>query len=82
MIELQIETHPNKGTAMMTTYTLKMFCLQNRTDIARLDKIRHLLGTDVVVTFNDESSVHLRYATAEPALTTFEQLMAFTHPIQ
>jgi hypothetical protein len=46
---------------MMTFLTLRMVCLQNRADIVRVDKIRHVLGHDVVVVFNDQSQVSMRF---------------------
>lgn len=62
---------------MMTYLTMKMFCLQNRTDIVRVDKITHVLGTDIVVTFNDESSAHLRFADAKTADINYTQLNSY-----
>ena len=65
---------------MMTTYTLKMFCLQNRSDIARVDQVRHVLGHDVIVTFDDESAVHLRFQDGSVATRCTQQLSEYTTP--
>lgn len=59
----------------MTFLTLRMFCLQNRSDIVRVEQVQHVLGFDVVVvTFDDESSIHLRFEDGAEAERTRYQL--------
>jgi hypothetical protein len=59
---------------MMSFLTLKMFVLQNRTNITRVEQVHHVLGVDVIVTFDDESSVHLRFKDTDTAAMTYDQL--------
>lgn len=62
---------------MMTFLTLKMVCLQNRNDIVRVEMIRHVLGHDVVVVFNDESSIYLRVTDGPTAQTILKDLLTY-----
>lgn len=62
---------------MMTFLTLKMFVLQNRGDIARVDVQRHVLGADVIVVFNDQSQVNLRMQDPNEAQQLYVLLSSF-----
>jgi hypothetical protein len=65
---------------MMTYQTLKLFCLQNRHDITRVDQVEAPHHHVVVVTFNDQSSLRLHLEDGRTARSVSEQLRLYVHP--